>query len=83
MSDGTTSIIIDKNDPKIIQYFNVTATFRASYYYDLFNDPENPIVVSAKGDNIDTYAIRLKNLVSVVKEKTGRQKKMKNKRKST
>ena len=74
LSDGTTSIIIDKNDPKIIQYFNVTATFRASYYYDLFNDPENPIVVSAKSDNIDTYAIRLKNIVDVVKEKTGRPK---------
>ncbi|PIN96680.1 hypothetical protein COU56_00095 [Candidatus Pacearchaeota archaeon CG10_big_fil_rev_8_21_14_0_10_31_9] len=74
LSSGTTSIILDKNDPRIFQYFNATVTFRGSYYYDLFNDPENPVVVSAKDDDIDAYAIRLKNLVSVVKEKTGRPK---------
>jgi len=74
LNDGTTSIILDKNDPKIFKYFNITTTFRGSYYYDLFNDPENPVVIASKSDNIDTYAIRLKNLVSVVKEKTGRPK---------
>ncbi len=74
LSDGTTSIILDKNDPKILKYFNVTTSFRGSYYYDLFNDPANPVVVSAKSDDIDIYATRLKNLVSVVKEKTGRDK---------
>ncbi len=74
LSSGTTSIILNKNDPKILQYFNITSSFRASYYYDLFNDPENPIVVSAKSDDINTYAIRLKNIIEVVKEKTGRPK---------
>lgn len=74
LSSGTTSIILNKNDPKIFQYFNTTVSFRGSYYYDLFNDPENLVVVSDKDDDIDAYAIRLKNLVNVIKEKTGRPK---------
>ena len=71
---GVTNIILDKNDPKFLKHFNATASFRGSYYYDLFNDPENPVVVPAKNDNIDEYAERLNNLVSVVMEKTGRPK---------
>lgn len=46
-------------------------TFGASYYFDIFEEPENYVVVQAKSENIDTYAVRMKELISLAKEKTG------------
>lgn len=47
---------------------------RASYYFDIFQEPENNIVVQTKSENIDTYAIRLKDIIEIVKYKTGKPK---------
>ena len=49
-------------------------TVRASYYFDIFKEPENYIVVQAKSENIDTYAIRLRDLIDTIKFKTGKDK---------
>lgn len=51
----------------------VPLTLRASYYFDLFKEPENYIIVQTKSENIDTYAIRLKELIDTIHYKTGRQ----------
>ncbi len=53
---------------------NVPLALRASYYFDLFEEPENYVVVPTKSENIDTYAIRLKDLVDTIKYKTGKPK---------
>src|SRR3989344_5788887 len=45
-------------------------TIRASYYFDIFQEPENYIAVQTKSENIDTYAIRLKDVVEAVKYRT-------------
>jgi len=49
-------------------------TIRASYYFDIFQEPENYIAVQTKSENIDTYAIRLKDVVEAVKYRTGKPK---------
>jgi len=49
-------------------------TLRTSYYFDIFKNPENYIVVQAKSENIDTYSIRLRDLVDLIKHKTNKPK---------
>lgn len=53
---------------------NIPLTIRASYYFDVFKQPENYIIVQAKSENIDTYSIRLKELIGTIKHKTGKTK---------
>lgn len=44
---------------------------KSSYYFDVFKEaPENYKVVQTKSESIDTYAIRLKELVDVIKYRT-------------
>jgi uncharacterized alpha/beta hydrolase family protein len=49
-------------------------TIKVSYYFDLFKQPENYVVVQANSENVDTYAIRLKELIDTVSYKTGKPK---------
>ncbi len=49
-------------------------TVKASYYYDAFRKEYKYIVVPTKSENIDTYAIRLKDLINIVKERTNKPK---------
>nr|MBI4156748.1 hypothetical protein [Candidatus Woesearchaeota archaeon] len=57
-----------------LSYANVPVTLKTSYYFDVFHEPENYVIVQTKSENIDTYAIRLKELVDVIKYKTGKPK---------
>lgn len=52
----------------------VPLTIRASYYFDVFGQPENYVVVQTKSENIDTYSVRLKELIDLIKYKTGKPK---------
>ena len=47
---------------------------KASYYYDAFRKEDKYIVVPTKSENIDTYALRLKDLIKLVKERTNKPK---------
>ena len=49
-------------------------TVKASYYYDAFRKDDKYIMVPTKSENIDTYSLRLKDLISIVKERTGKPK---------
>ncbi|MBI1935005.1 alpha/beta fold hydrolase [Candidatus Woesearchaeota archaeon] len=49
-------------------------TIKASYYYDAFRKDDKYIVVPTKSENIDTYSIRLKAIIDMVKERTGKPK---------
>ncbi|MBI4017190.1 MAG: alpha/beta fold hydrolase, partial [Candidatus Aenigmarchaeota archaeon] len=49
-------------------------TVKVSYYYDAFRKDDKYIVVPTKSENIDTYALRLDNLIAMVKERTGKPK---------
>ncbi|MFZ5954846.1 MAG: alpha/beta fold hydrolase [Nanoarchaeota archaeon] len=47
---------------------------RASYYFDIYNTEGKGRVIETKTDNIDTYALRLKDIIETIKLKTGKDK---------
>ena len=49
-------------------------TVKVSYYYDAFRKEDKYIVVPTKSENIDTYALRLKDLIDIVKQRTNKPK---------
>jgi len=49
-------------------------TVKVSYYYDAFRKDDRYIVVPTKSENIDTYALRLKDLIGIVKQRTNKPK---------
>jgi uncharacterized alpha/beta hydrolase family protein/uncharacterized protein YoxC len=53
---------------------NAPITIKASYYFDIYKQPENYVVVQTKSQNIDSYAVRLKEIVETVKRMTGKAK---------
>ncbi|HLD98016.1 MAG TPA: alpha/beta hydrolase [Candidatus Nanoarchaeia archaeon] len=72
---GTISLYSDPNEPiGVLSQIPRPLSFRVSYYFDYFKDPLNPIIIQTKTENIDTYAIRLKDIIEEVKIKTNRPK---------
>ena len=49
-------------------------TVKVSYYYDAFRKEDKYIVIPTKSENIDTYALRLKDLIDIVKQRTNKPK---------
>src|SRR3989344_2728185 len=75
LNAGTVTLYTKRDFPEgLWESFNTSMAFRASYYFDIFEEPENYVVVQTKSENIDTYSIRLKELVDTVKLKTGKSK---------
>jgi len=72
---GAISLYTPKNIPYgVWGLFNKTVTIKASYYIDSYEEQNNYVLVNTKSENIDTYAIRLKELIDTVKFKTGKSK---------
>jgi len=61
-------------EPGIWGFSGAPLTIRTSYYFDIFKEPENYKVVQTKSESIDTYAVRLKELIDTVKYRTGKPK---------
>ena len=49
-------------------------TVKGSYYYDYFYSLGNYIYITKASDNIDTYAVRLNDIIRTLKYKTGKPK---------
>jgi hypothetical protein len=47
-------------------------TIRASYYFDLYEASDDTLIVQTKSENIDTYAVRLNELIKTVRQNTGK-----------
>ncbi|MDO8623535.1 MAG: alpha/beta fold hydrolase [archaeon] len=47
---------------------------KSSYYYDILKKEDNYITVPSKGESIDSYALRMKDIVEITKKETGRPK---------
>lgn len=71
---GAITLYTKKNVPAGIWNFNFPLTIRGSYYFDLFEEPENYKVVLTKSENIDTYAVRLKEVFDNIRFRTGKNK---------
>lgn len=46
----------------------------ASYYFDIYHNPHGYNIVQIKSESIETYSIRLKDIIDEVKRRTGKQK---------
>jgi len=60
-----------RNSSGILGMINQPIAVRASYYFDFLQKPEGYLTVQIKSENIDTYAIRLKEIIESVKYETG------------
>ena len=49
-------------------------TVKVSYYYDAFRQDDKYIVIPTKSENIDIYALRLRDLINIVKDRTNKPK---------
>ena len=49
-------------------------TIKASYYYDAVLEADNYVLVQTKSENVDTYAVRLKEILDTVTYRTSRPK---------
>jgi len=60
--------------PGVWGFSQAPVSIKASYYFDVFKEPENYVVVQTKSENIDTYALRLREIIQTIKHKTGKPK---------
>jgi len=74
INGGIMFVNVVDDEKGVLNGFDSPATFRASYYFDLYNEGDSYTVIQTKEDNIDTYAIRLKEIINAVKLKTGKDK---------
>ncbi len=64
-----------EDDPRgILGQVRTPMTFRASYYFDIYRNTEDKVFVDTKEDNIDSYAIRLRDIVDTVRHLTNKDK---------
>ena len=70
------SITLDNSNPNLKGIWSTSwpVSVQTSYYFDIFKNSENKVVIQTKTDSIDTYAIRLRDIINIVKEKTGKNK---------
>jgi pimeloyl-ACP methyl ester carboxylesterase len=72
LSAGVVSLSTPIADLGILGLTDVSIMVQGSYYFDIFRYAENYQVLQAKSESIDTYALRLREIVDIVKHKTGR-----------
>ena len=65
---------IDDTKPGVWGLIRAPVSIKASYYLDVFREPENYVVVQVKSENIETYSIRLREIIDNIKIKTGKPK---------
>jgi pimeloyl-ACP methyl ester carboxylesterase len=68
------SILISQTEKGIWSQFNLPLTMAASYYFDVYKNPKQSSIIQTKSDSLDTYALRLKDIIDVTKYKTGKNK---------
>ena len=76
LNSGIVSLY-SKNEPLQAGIWGLSGkpvTVKASYYYDAFRKEDKYIVVPTKSENIDTYALRLRDLIDIVKQRTNKPK---------
>ncbi|MBU0627723.1 MAG: alpha/beta fold hydrolase [Nanoarchaeota archaeon] len=73
---GTIKFDFNESDSKENEWglSNRPITVKASYYYDYFYSLGSYIYITKSTDNIDTYAIRMNDIINLIKYKTGKPK---------
>lgn len=63
-----------RKEPGILGMSCMPVTVRASYYFDVLRVSRDYMAIQAKSENIDTYSIRLRDIISNLKYETGQEK---------
>ncbi len=50
--------------------FSKPVSLKISYYYDIYSEHDTSIIVATKNENLDTYAVRLNDIIESVRFKT-------------
>lgn len=75
LNAGALTIITPENKiNSILGKTNYPVSIRASYYFDYLNEPDKISILYTKQDSIDTYSIRLSEIIKDVKYRTGKEK---------
>lgn len=64
----------DNSSKGILGRMRNPLSFKASYYFDVLSNNDQNIIVETKADSIDTYAIRLNDIIKSIKYETNRDK---------
>ena len=67
-------LISPKEQEGVWSVFNLPLSVRVSYYFDVYKNPKESSVIQTKSDSLDSYALRLKDIIDIVKYKTGKDK---------
>lgn len=75
LNAGTMMVNVPEDVPeKIWARIQWPISVKMSYYFDSVKEEGKLNILQTKKDNIDTYSIRLKNIVDSIKKKTGKDK---------
>jgi hypothetical protein len=74
LNSGSVLYNPDTHVKGILGKINHPITLKASYYFDIMNNEGEEVIIETKTDDLDTYALRLKDIVDTVKYKTGKDK---------
>ncbi|MBS3078760.1 alpha/beta hydrolase [Candidatus Pacearchaeota archaeon] len=69
------SVFVSKNSiPGIWGKANYPVTITTSYYFDTLIESKGETILESQQDSLDTYALRLNDLIKEIKKRTGRDK---------
>lgn len=75
LNAGAISLYTSKDEkPGLWSQIGAPISIKASYYFDFLQETEDYIQVQTKSENIDTYAIRLKEIIDDIGFRTGKPK---------
>ena len=74
LNAGALLISPQEEQEAIWSEINYPLTLRASYYFDIYQNPGESSVIQTKSDSLDSYALRLKDIIDSAKYKTGKNK---------
>ena len=72
--DGGDLILRSGNDFETFKKTRERIIFSVSYYFDIYKNTEETIVLETQSDNLDSYALRLNEIIKEVKAETGKDK---------
>jgi len=64
----------DNTQKDIWGMMNIPLTVKASYYFDIYKTTGKGRVIETKTDNLDSYTLRLRDIINLIKQKTGKDK---------
>lgn len=72
--DGGTLLLKSEGVAETFKRTRKQVVFLASYYFDIYKNTEETVILETQSDNLDTYALRINEIVNEVKLKTNKEK---------